>query len=255
MSNPRPHFIANDTEEAVIALQRLIERYGQNPLETATQIVALGGDGLMLDTLHRMMDTGIPIFGMNKGTTGFLMNAYQEERLLSRINNATCTVLHPLRLHATTANGEEFISLAINEVSLIRQTGQAAKIRISIDGRSRIEELICDGVLVATPAGSSAYNYSAHGPIIPLNAGILALTPISPFRPRRWRGAQLPREAKVLFEVIEPTKRPVSASTDAREIRNCVFAHIEEAPDICLKLLFDPEHNLEERILSEQFTP
>ena len=255
MSNLRPHFVSSDAEEAVIALQRLIERYGQNPLETTTQIVALGGDGLMLDTLHRMMDTGIPIFGMNKGTTGFLMNAYREEQLLTRIDNATCTVLHPLRLHATTADGEEFTFLAINEVSLIRQTGQAAKIRIFIDDRQRIEELICDGVLVATPAGSSAYNYSAHGPIIPLSAGVLALTPISPFRPRRWRGAQLPREAKVLFEVIEPTKRPVSVSTDAREIRNCVFAHIEEAPDICLKLLFDPEHNLEERILSEQFTP
>ncbi|MCH9674121.1 MAG: NAD kinase [Gammaproteobacteria bacterium] len=255
MTSPHLHFVASDADDAVNAFRQLVERYGQAPVDSATAIVALGGDGLMLDTLHKCMDTGVPIFGMNKGTVGFLMNDYRETGLVERIENATLTVIHPLRMRVTTADNQEHESLAINEVSLIRQTGQASKIRISIDGRRRIDEVICDGVLVATPAGSSAYNYSAHGPIIPLNAGVLALTPISPFRPRRWRGALLPREAKVLFEVLDPSKRPVSISADAREIRECVLAHVEEAPDINLKLLFDPEHNLEERILNEQFTP
>lgn len=255
MSTPRLHFVASDAEDALAALRHLVELYGQSPLDDASHIVALGGDGLMLDTLHRRMDTGAPIFGMNKGTIGFLMNEYREADLLQRIEAATLTVIHPLRMNVVTAQGEKFESLAINEVSLHRQTGQASKIRIAIDGRQRIAEVICDGVLVATPAGSSAYNYSAHGPIIPLSAGVLALTPISPFRPRRWRGALLPREAKVVFEIIDPGKRPVSISADAREIRDCVQAHVEEAPDINLKLLFDPEHNLEERILNEQFTP
>ncbi|MEM7252753.1 MAG: NAD kinase [Pseudomonadota bacterium] len=255
MLKPQLHFVASNAPDAVLALETLSAEYGQYPLETATHIVALGGDGLMLDTLHRHMDAGIPIFGMNKGTIGFLMNEYQPGALLERIESATLTIIHPLRLRAETADGEAHEALAINEVSLHRQTGQASKIQIAIDGRERISEVICDGVLVATPAGSSAYNYSAHGPIIPLSAGVLALTPISPFRPRRWRGALLPREAKVEFTIIESSKRPVSVSTDAREIRDCVRAHIEEAPDINLKLLFDPEHNLEERILNEQFTP
>lgn len=251
LSFERIAFLAPD--HAQDAVRRLADRYGQHPVDTADIIVALGGDGFMLDTLHRHMGLGIPIFGMNRGTVGFLMNSFAEGGLIERLHNATPTTLSPLRTRAVGADGEETELLAINEVSLHRQTGQAAKVRISIDGQVRMEELICDGILVATPAGSSAYNYSAHGPILPLSAGVLALTPISPFRPRRWRGALLPHGAKVSFDVLEADKRPVSASPDAREIRNIVRATVEEDRNIRMHLLFDPEHNLEDRILNEQF--
>jgi NAD+ kinase len=248
-------FVASKSEQAEQARDRLAEVYPNVPVREADLIVALGGDGFMLQSLHRNLARNVPIYGMNQGTVGFLMNAYEEDGLLERLNRAEASVLHPLRMTVMREAGTEQEALAINEVSLLRQTRQAAKVRISIDGRVRIPELICDGVLVATPAGSTAYNLSAHGPILPLNAGVLALTPISAFRPRRWRGALLPRQASVKFEILENYKRPVSATADATEIRDVVEVEVSEARDIALKLLFDAEHNLEERILNEQFIP
>ncbi len=217
--------------------------------------MALGGDGTMLETLHRYMHRRAPIYGMNRGSVGFLMNTYNEEELVERIAAAKPAELHPLRMRARTIAGEESEALAINEVSLLRETRFAAKLRIRIDGIVRMEELICDGVLVATPAGSTAYNLSAHGPIVPIGTGILALTPISAFRPRRWRGALLPHDARVTFEVLEADKRRVSAVADYTEVRDVKQVDITEDRDITLTLLFDPEHNLEERILKEQFAP
>jgi len=255
MPASRPLFLASDAQPAERACAELIERYGQAVSGEADVIVALGGDGFMLDTLQRHMALGIPIYGMNQGTVGFLMNRFAIDGMMERLAAARETILHPLRMIAETAAGATTEALAINEVSLHRQTGQASKIRISIDGRVRVDEVICDGILVATPAGSSAYNYSAHGPILPLKAGVLALTPISPFRPRRWRGALLPREATVEFDILDHRKRPVSISADARETRNIVHASVREAPELGLRLLFDPEHDLEERILNEQFCP
>ncbi|MGK0170187.1 MAG: NAD+ kinase [Gammaproteobacteria bacterium] len=254
MPDSRLCFLASETCHAQAACQQLLDHYGQHPAADADVIIALGGDGFMLDTMHRYMALHLPIYGMNQGTIGFLMNPFEIELLPQRVARATHTILHPLRMVARTDSGESYESLAINEVSLHRQTGQASKIRIKIDGRTRIDELICDGVIVSTPAGSSAYNYSAHGPILPLSAGVLALTPISPFRPRRWRGALLPRNAHVEFEILDYGKRPVSVSADARETRDVIAVVVEEAPDISMKLLFDPERNLDERILSEQFT-
>lgn len=253
MAVERIAFLA--AEHAEDTARELGRRYGRHPVEGADVIVALGGDGFMLDTLHRYMQLGAPFFGMNRGTVGFLMNAFDEDRLTERLRRAAATTLSPLRMKATRFGGAEVELLAINEVSLHRQTGQASKIRVSIDGRVRLDEIICDGILVATPAGSSAYNHSAHGPILPLSAGVLALTAISPFRPRRWRGALLPREARVRFDVLDPEKRPVSASPDARETRDVVTVEVREDRDLEMRLLFDPERNLEERILSEQFRP
>ncbi|MCG8691178.1 MAG: NAD kinase [Minwuiales bacterium] len=247
--------VAAQTEDALAARARLQQIYGAGGPEEADVIVALGGDGFMLQTLHRYMGRGIPIYGMNYGTVGFLMNEYQEDDLLKRIDRAQETVLHPLRMLAQTESGVTQEALAINEVSLLRQTRQAAKIRIDIDGKVRIPELVCDGALVATPAGSTAYNLSAHGPILPLDAGLLALTPISAFRPRRWRGALLPRQARVRFEILDRFKRSVSAVADATEVRDVTEVEVFEEPGIDMHLLFDPEHNLEERILNEQFTP
>ena len=210
-------FVASDTEEALAARARLAERYGDAPPDKADAIVALGGDGLMLQTMHRHLTSRIPIYGMNRGSVGFLLNDYREDGLLERLESAETTVIHPLRMTAHDTSGAKHQALAINEVSLFRQTYQAAKLRIAVDGTFRLDELICDGVLVSTPAGSTAYNLSAHGPIIPINAPLLALTPISPFRPRRWRGALLPNEAKVGIEVLEAEKRPVSAVADHTE--------------------------------------
>ena len=246
-------FTASDSDEAQAAYDRLTRRYDHVPLEAADVIVALGGDGFMLHSLHRYMDLDKPIYGMNCGTVGFLMNNYSEDGLLERLEEAEEAVVHPLRMRARTAKGEEIDALAINEVSLLRETRQTARIRISIDSQVRLEELICDGVLVATPAGSTAYNLSAHGPIIPIDANILALTPISAFRPRRWRGALLPHDAKVRFELLEPEKRPVSAVADTTEVRDVVDVHVEEAGETSLRMLFDKGHNLAERILREQF--
>lgn len=246
-------FVASETDTGRAALQRLLDRYPHVPPEEADIIVALGGDGFMLETLHRWLDRKVPIYGMNRGTVGFLMNAFREHGLPERLAKAEPVVLHPLRMRAELADGSTVEALAINEVSLFRETRQAAKIRIVIDGKVRLEELICDGVLVSTPAGSTAYNLSAHGPIVPLGADILALTPISAFRPRRWRGALLPHHARVRIEVLEPAKRPVSAVADYTEARDVTAVEIREDRSVDLALLFDPEHNLEERILAEQF--
>ena len=248
-------FVASDSVSAQTALQRLVAICGQTSVDEADVIVALGGDGFMLETLHRNMNRKMPIYGMNRGSVGFLMNEYRDQDLEARIAAASVTEVHPLRMRAIRASGSEQGALAINEVSLHRQTGQAAKIRIALDGKVRVPELVCDGVLVSTPAGSTAYNLSAHGPILPVDAGVLALTPISAFRPRRWRGALLPREAHIRFEILDDSKRPVSATADATEVRDVVEVVVEETRDVTLRLLFDPEHNLEERILNEQFIP
>ena len=248
-------FAAGDAPKAEKALARLTKRYDHVAPEEADVIVALGGDGFMLETLHRYLSRKAPIYGMNCGTIGFLMNEYGEDDLPARLAAAERTDVHPLRMQARDEHGETTEALAINEVSLLRQRRQAAKIRISVDGKVRTEELICDGVLVSTAAGSSAYNLSAHGPIIPLGAEVLALTPICAFRPRRWRGALLPAQAKIRFEILDHVKRAVSAVADYTEVRDVVDVSVEEARDVTLGLLFDPGHSLEERILSEQFTP
>jgi NAD+ kinase len=255
MPEPAIAFCAAETESARDAETRLRARYPSVVPERADVIVALGGDGFLLQTLHRFMPLGRPVFGMNRGSVGFLLNEYGEADLLARVARAQPVELHPLRMHATGTGGITHTAIAINEVALLRQQRQTAKIRISVDGIVRLAELSCDGVLVATPAGSTAYNLSAHGQIIPLRAGLLALTPISPFRPRRWRGALLFREARVGFEVLEPDKRPVSATADNTEIRDVVHVEVAEARDIRFTLLFDPDQDLEERVLKEQFAP
>jgi len=247
--------MASETPTAANALDELRQHYGDVGLGDAEVIVALGGDGFMLSVLHDTQHLSLPIYGMNQGTVGFLMNSFSPNGLLERIATAELSVLHPLAMTATDVSNSRHEAMAINEVSVFRETRQAAKIRISIDGNVRMEELVCDGVLVATPAGSTAYNLSAHGSIIPLDADILALTPISAFRPRRWRGALLPGSAKVRFEVLEPNKRPVSVVADNQEFRSVVHVEVEEDQKAELRLLFDPEHNLEERILNEQFIP
>ncbi len=248
-------FVAGTSNTAKKAMSRLRARYESVAPEDADVIVALGGDGLMLETLHRFMDRDVAIYGMNRGTVGFLLNEYREPGLLRRLQAARKVELRPLQMRARTMAGEVFEAISINEVSLLRETRQAAKLRLSIDGTARLKELICDGVIVSTPAGSTAYNLSAHGPIIPLGAQLLALTPISAFRPRRWRGALLPSTARVKIEVLEPRKRPVSAVADYTEIRDVKQVTIREAPTTTLALLFDPEHDLEDRILNEQFIP
>lgn len=252
---PKIAFVAADTSEAKEAAKRLAERYAPTAQESADILIALGGDGHMLEVLHANLENGRPIYGMNCGTVGFLMNRFDEAGLLERLAKAQAVALHPLSMRAMTTEGKLRQASAINEVSLLRESRQAAKIRILVDGRERLGELVCDGVLVATPAGSTAYNLSAHGPILPLGASLLAMTPISAFRPRRWRGALLPDRAKVRFEVLEAGKRPVSATADFTEVRDVVWVEVEQDHRRSLTLLFDPEHNLEERILLEQFTP
>lgn len=247
-------FVVSGAPGTQESLERLRRRYGNVEPEDADVIVAIGGDGFMIESLHRFLPIHAPIYGMHGGTVGFLMNTYGEDGLVGRVQAAELSVLHPLRMLATSADGATVNALAINEVSLLRQTRQAAKIRITIDATVRVEELICDGVLVATPAGSSAYNFSAYGPVIPIGAPILALTPISAFRPRRWRGALLDSKARVRFETIEHWKRPVSAVADHTEVRNVVSVDVREDPSVELRILFDSDHNLEERILREQFT-
>jgi NAD+ kinase len=246
-------FVASDTKEAEGARKALVARFGDVPPEKADAIVALGGDGLMLQTMHRHMRSRIPIYGMNRGSVGFLLNDYREDDLVERLKAAETTVIHPLRMTATDLDGAKQEALAINEVSLFRQTYQAAKLKILVDGTLRMGELICDGVLISTPAGSTAYNLSAHGPILPINAPLLAMTPICPFRPRRWRGALLPNVAKVLIEVLEANKRPVSAVADNAEFRNIVSVEVKEESGIDIFMMFDPGHSLAERIVSEQF--
>lgn len=245
--------VADRAPAARQAWRRLTARYDNVPPNKADVVVALGGDGFMLHALHRYMNRGIPIFGMNRGTVGFLMNRYDEESLDERIAHAEKHTLHPLRMRAVTVGDRVVNALAINEVSLLRETRQAAKIRVTIDAVVRMEEMVCDGVLVATPSGSTAYNLSAHGPIIPVGSNILALTPISAFRPRNWRGALLPAAAKIRFDIVQNQKRPVSAVADSTEVRDVIRVDIVEDRARSVQIMFDPEHNLEERILNEQF--
>ena len=249
----RVGFVASTAPEAQLALKRLSKRYGAIDPASASVIIALGGDGLMLQTLHRFMGTEVPIYGMHRGSVGFLMNEYGEDDLLERVSNAKLSVIHPLKMQAENVAGEKLNALAINEVHLFRQTAQSARLSITVDGKERLSELICDGVLVSTPAGSTAYNLSVGGPILPLKAKLLALTPISPFRPRRWRGALLSNKAQVKIAVMEAGKRPVSAVADHTEFRDVLSVMVREERSIGLKLLFDPGHALEERILAEQF--
>jgi NAD+ kinase len=250
----RVAFVASDRPEAQEARARLAAHYGEVSFDDAQVIVALGGDGFMLETLHQQIDSRKPIYGMNWGSVGFLMNEYSEDGLLERINAAERTVVHPLRMVVADVQGALHRALAFNEVSLLRQTRQTAKLRISIDGKIRLPELSCDGALVSTPAGSTAYNLSAHGPIVPMDAQVLALTPISAFRPRRWRGALLRHTAKVKFEILEADKRPVSAVADNFEVRDVLEVHVSEDRDLALTMLFDAGRSLEERVLAEQFS-
>ena len=247
------HFLCSTHDGTADICDRLKEQYGHASLDEADVIVALGGDGFMLHSLHRHVDEGIPVYGMKQGSVGFLMNRFEEQDLLDRLQAAQPVELNPLRMIATTEAGGQVTARAVNEVSLLRQTNQAAKIRILVNDAIKIEQLICDGVLLSTTAGSTAYNFSAHGPILPLGTEALALTPISPFRPRRFRGAILPSAVKVTFEVLDYYKRPVSATADAQEVRNVVHVDITEDKTITHCLLFDPDHSLEERILNEQF--
>jgi NAD+ kinase len=249
---PALHFVAAAAEDAQAALATLHAHYEDAGPEKADIIVALGGDGFMLQTLHAFLDKGKPIYGMNLGTIGFLMNEFHAEGLIERLEAAEAAALHPLRMRAATRQ-TTIEALAFNEVSLLRQTRQTAKIRIFVDDKVRIAELVCDGVLVATPAGSTAYNLSAHGPILPIDADLLALTPISAFRPRRWRGALLPHRAHARFEILEPDKRPVSAVADNFEVRDVVSVEVAEDRSIAVTMLFDAGHSLDERILAEQF--
>lgn len=246
-------FAASDAQIAQRAYERLNARYAHVPLEEAEVIVALGGDGFMLQTLHGTQELDIPVYGMNCGTVGFLMNEFQEDGLVERLRAAEEEVINPLSMRAEGVNGHSRKALAINEVSLLRAGPQAAKLQVSVDGKVRMEELICDGVLVATPAGSTAYNYSARGPILPIGSDVLALTAMAAFRPRRWRGALLPKSAKVRFDVIEPEKRPVMADADSRHAGNVLWVEIESEPKVQHRILFDPGHGLEERLLREQF--
>lgn len=246
-------FIASSAPEAQAARGRLARYYGDADPETADVVVALGGDGLMLQVLHRFMGRRKPVYGMNRGSVGFLMNEFSEMGLRERLAAAERSTIHPLLMRAEDASGTVSQSHAVNEVSLLRQSYQAAKLAIAIDGKERMQELVCDGVIVATPAGSTAYNYSANGPILPLNAPLLALTPISAFRPRRWRGALLPDHAEVSITVLEAEKRPVSAVADHFETRNVRHVHVAIDRGIDMLMLHDPGHSLDERILREQF--
>ncbi len=255
MSRPRSKlvFVSSDADDARAAASTLIERYGQNAMADADVVVALGGDGFLLQTLRDTMSTGKPVYGMNRGTIGFLLNEYREDKLFERIQAAQPETIRPLEMETQTANGEKQTALAINEVSLWRQSYQTAKIRISIDGKVRLEDLSCDGVMVATPAGSTAYNLSAYGTILPLDAPLLALTPVSPFRPRRWRGALISHKVTVRFDVLEAEKRPVNAAADHVEVKSVISVTVRESETKTATLLFDPGYSWKERILTEQF--
>ncbi len=255
MAVPTFSIVAADTPEAQAALAELTARYSCVPAADAACIVALGGDGFMLETLRSTLRRDVGVFGMNLGSVGFLMNELAVDGLTERLAAAQRVDIHPLLMQARTVDDRTVEAVAINEVSLLRATHQTAKLRIMIDGVERLAELVCDGAVIATPAGSTAYNLSAQGPIVPIGARLLALTPISAFRPRRWRGALLPDTAEVTVELLEPAKRPVSASADSTEVREVAAVTVRQAADMTLSLLFDPEHNLEERILREQFLP
>ncbi|SFV32344.1 NAD+ kinase [Devosia crocina] len=253
MSDPRIAVVTNETAGAEAAAARLRQQFGTVSTEEADFVIALGGDGLMLQTLHDVMSRGTPVYGMNFGSVGFMMNDFSETELVQRLERAHRTEIYPLFMEVVDGSGGRQTALAFNEVSLFRSTHQAAKVQISVDNEVRLEELICDGILLATPAGSTAYNLSAHGPILPIEAPLLALTPISPFRPRRWRGAILTNSAKVRFTLREAGKRPVSAVADNVEIQNVREVTVHEDRTHGVTLLFDPGKSLEERILSEQF--
>ena len=250
---PKIAFAASDTQTAQSALEVLSARYGNADLGEAEVIVALGGDGFMLQTLHATQHLDTPVYGMNRGTVGFLMNEYHADDLPFRLAAAEEEVINPLSMIAKTVDGTVHEALAINEVSLLRAGPQAAKLRIYVDDKLRMKELVCDGALVSTPAGSTAYNYSAHGPILPIGSDVLALTAMAAFRPRRWRGALLPKTAKVRFEVVNPAKRPVMADADSRSVNNVASVEIHSDPSIAHRILFDPGHGLEERLIQEQF--
>ncbi len=250
---PTIAFVASDAPAAQEALAELNDRYPSVDPEEADVLVPLGGDGMMLETLHRYLTRHVPVYGMHRGSVGFLMNVYSPDDLIDRLERARAVHVHPLEMVARDRAGTEHRALSINEVSLLRESRQMAKIRITVDGVVRLDELMADGVLICTPVGSTAYNLSAHGPIIPLGAGVLGLTPISAFRPRRWRGALLPHSALVRFDVHEIEKRPLSAVADYTEVRDVASVTVRENRDIRLTMLFDPEHNLEERVLKEQF--
>lgn len=252
-SAPRVAFVASEAEAAQQALAELRQHYGTVEPQHAEIIVPLGGDGFMLETLHRFVPSGKPIFGMHRGSVGFLMNSYRLDGLYERLAGAQPVELHPLEMMARQIDGRAHRAIAFNEVSLLRETRQAAKLTVSVDQVVRLEELMADGILLSTPVGSTAYNLSAHGPIVPLGAGILALTPISAFRPRRWRGALLPHGARVRIDALETDKRPVSAVADFTEVRDVVSVEIHENRDIAMTVLFDREANLEERVFKEQF--
>ncbi|MBY5987639.1 MULTISPECIES: NAD kinase [Roseovarius] len=255
MGNPQKiAFVASRVSVAQSARERLAKRFEHVEPEDADVIVALGGDGFMLETLHDVQKLGKPVYGMNRGTVGFLMNEYSESDLLERLDEAEEEVINPLFMSATDKDGQTHEALAINEVSLLRAGPQAAKLRITVDGRLRLEELICDGCLLATPAGSTAYNYSAHGPILPIGSDVLALTAVAAFRPRRWRGALLPMNAQVRFDVLDPGKRPVMADADSSSIPDVLSVEVRSDPTIKHRILFDPGHGLEERLLREQFS-
>ncbi len=253
MSLPRVAFVASEAEAAQLALADLNRLYGARDPAEAEIIVSLGGDGFMLETLHRFVGKGVPIFGMHRGSVGFLMNPYQVDGLEERLATAQRVTLYPLEMAATTEDGVVHRAIAFNEVSLLRETRQAAKLKVSVDAVVRLEELMADGILLSTPVGSTAYNLAAHGPIIPLDADILALTPISAFRPRRWRGALLRRRAQVRIDALETEKRPVSAVADFTEVRDVTCVEIHEASEISMALLFDRDANLQERVFKEQF--
>lgn len=247
-------FTAAEAPVAQAALAHLVELYGNCPMVQADVIVALGGDGFMLQTLHQSQPLSAPVYGMNRGTIGFLMNTYAAEDLPDRLAQAQEEDINPLSMTAHLSDGSTAKALAINEVSMLRAGPQAAKLRIKVDDRIRMDELVCDGALVATPAGSTAYNYSAHGPILPIGSDVLALTAVAAYRPRRWRGALLPKNANVTFEVLEPNKRPVMADADGVSVRDVLRVDIRSEPSITHRILFDPGHGLEERLISEQFT-
>jgi NAD+ kinase len=246
-------FVASETNVAQQALRKLVDRYGNVPVTDAEVIVALGGDGFMLRTLHAHRVFGVPVYGMKLGRVGFLMNKHNLDELPERIARAHAAELFPVEMEAVDDDGQTHVALAFNEVSLLRQTNQAAHLEVKLNGIVKLQNLTCDGILVSTPAGSTAYNLSAHGPILPLDANVLALTPISPFRPRRWRGAILPHRTLVSLRVLDPGKRPVSATADFLEVRNVRTVEVRQSPEQGVRLLFDPEHNLEQRILDEQF--
>jgi NAD+ kinase len=253
MSRPKIAFAASPVPIAQSALRALAAKHGDLPQEEADVIVALGGDGFMLQTLHATQGLDVPVYGMNRGTVGFLMNEFHADDLQARLDEAEEEVINPLAMTALTVDGAMHEALAINEVSLLRAGPQAAKLRITVDGKLRMNELVCDGALVATPAGSTAYNYSAHGPILPIGSDVLALTAMAAFRPRRWRGALLPKKAVVRFDVIDPQKRPVMADADGKSVREVVSVEIHSEPSIRHRILFDPGHGLEERLIREQF--